>query len=59
MKKTALFLSLALIGIATASAADPAKINWSKIPVVKVPLFFRKRTWARKSSRAAGWNPRP
>jgi hypothetical protein len=40
MKKTALFLSLALIGIATASAADPAKINWSKIPVVKVPLFF-------------------
>jgi hypothetical protein len=40
MKKTALYLSLALIGIATASAADPAKINWSKIPVVKVPLFF-------------------
>lgn len=40
MKRTALFLGLALIGIGISQAADPAKIDWSKIPVVKVPLFF-------------------
>lgn len=40
MKRTALFLGLALIGIGVSQAADPARINWSKIPVVKVPLFF-------------------
>ncbi|NMF90604.1 ethylbenzene dehydrogenase-related protein [Aromatoleum petrolei] len=40
MKKTALFVSLALLGIGAAQAADPAKINWGKIPAVTVPLFF-------------------
>ncbi|AKU10355.1 di-heme cytochrome c [Azoarcus sp. CIB] len=40
MKKTALFVSLALLGIGAAQAADPAKINWGKVPAVTVPLFF-------------------
>jgi len=40
MKKSALFLSLAVVGMGCAFAADPAKINWSKIPVTKVPLFY-------------------
>ena len=40
MKRTALFLSLAVIGMSSTLAADPAKINWTKIPVVKVPLFY-------------------
>jgi len=40
MKKTTLLLSLAVIGIGAAQAADPAKINWAKIPAVNVPLFY-------------------
>ncbi|MCK9984895.1 MAG: hypothetical protein AzoDbin1_01367 [Azoarcus sp.] len=40
MKKTALLVSLALLGISAAQAADPAKINWGKVPAVTVPLFF-------------------
>ncbi len=40
MKKTLLLLSLAALGIGSACAADPAKINWSKISAVKVPLFY-------------------
>jgi hypothetical protein len=40
MKKTALFLSLAVIGMGTALAADPAKIDWGKVPTVNVPLFY-------------------
>lgn len=40
MKKTALLMSLAVLGIGAAQAADPAKINWGKVPAVTVPLFF-------------------
>ncbi|MCC4117481.1 ethylbenzene dehydrogenase-related protein [Aromatoleum toluclasticum] len=40
MKKTALLVSLAVLGIGAAQAADPAKINWGKVPAVTVPLFF-------------------
>ncbi|MCF8199021.1 MAG: hypothetical protein K9J42_09665 [Sulfuritalea sp.] len=40
MKRTALFLSLALIGMGSALAADPAKINWSKISTTKIPMFY-------------------
>ena len=40
MKRTALFLSLAVIGMGSALAADPAKINWTKIAVVHVPLLY-------------------
>jgi len=46
MKKTALFARMAAIGTigllanGTVSAADPAKINWSKIPVANMTLFY-------------------
>ena len=46
MKKSLLFAQLAAIGAigafasGHATAADPAKINWSKIPVTTVPLFY-------------------
>ena len=40
MKKSSLLLSLAVIGMGSAFAADPAKIDWGKIPTVNVPLFY-------------------
>lgn len=42
MKKSLLALSvgLALFGIGAASAADPAKIDWSRIKATTVPLFY-------------------
>jgi len=49
MKKKALLVQLAAIGIigacgtlgtGAALAADPAKINWGKIPATTVPLFY-------------------
>ena len=44
MKRTAMFLSLAAIGLTfgmgSALAADPAKINWTKIAVVHVPMLY-------------------
>jgi len=40
VNKTALFLSLAFIGTGSALAADPATIDWGKVPVVTVPLFY-------------------
>ena len=46
MKTTVLFAQIAAIGVigvfgsGAAVAADPAKINWSKIPVINVPLFY-------------------
>lgn len=46
MKKTTSFVQLAVLGTfgvfasATAGAADPARINWSKIPATTVPLFY-------------------
>lgn len=44
MKRTALFLSLAAIGISSgvgsALAADPATINWSKLATTTVPMFY-------------------
>lgn len=46
MKKTLLSAQVAALGIigllasANAAAADPAKINWSKIPVTRVALFY-------------------
>ena len=39
-KKIAMALSLALLSIGTASAADPAKIDWSKISTQKIALFY-------------------
>jgi len=40
MKKSVLAVSLAVLGLSCANAADPAKINWAKVPTVKVPLFY-------------------
>jgi hypothetical protein len=40
MKKTLLALSLALLGVGTAAAADPAKIDWNKIAAKKIDLFY-------------------
>jgi len=46
MKKTTLLVQLAALGVVGAfatggaAAADPAKINWSKIPATSVPLFY-------------------
>ncbi|MBL8414610.1 MAG: hypothetical protein JNM42_09260 [Propionivibrio sp.] len=46
MKKTVLFAQIAALGVigvfttGTVTAADPAKINWSRIPATNVPLFY-------------------
>ncbi|MBS1227124.1 MAG: di-heme cytochrome c [Proteobacteria bacterium] len=46
MKKNVLFAQVAMLGIIAAfasghaAAADPAKINWSKIPATTVHLFY-------------------
>jgi len=40
MKRTVLFLSLVAIGMNSSLAADPARINWSKIPTANVTLFY-------------------
>jgi hypothetical protein len=44
MKISTLTLSVisacSLLAAGVSQAADPAKINWSKVPVVKVPLFY-------------------
>ena len=40
MKKALLALSLALLGVGAATAADPAKIDWNKIAAKKIDLFY-------------------
>ncbi|MEI7613598.1 MAG: ethylbenzene dehydrogenase-related protein [Betaproteobacteria bacterium] len=46
MKKSLLFAQVVAIGIigvsgnTSVAAADPAKINWSRIPVTVVPMFY-------------------
>jgi hypothetical protein len=40
MNKRAIILALAALTAGPALAADPAAIDWSKVPTVKVPLFF-------------------
>ena len=40
MKSIPLLLSLAALGAGSTLAADPAKIDWSKIPTVTIPLFY-------------------
>lgn len=40
MKKSALFFGLVVLGLGSAWAADPGKINWARIPGVNVPLFY-------------------
>jgi len=40
MNKTVLVLSISAFAVAPVHAADPAKINWSKIPATSVALFY-------------------
>lgn len=40
MKKTVLALSLAMLGMGAATAADPAKINWTTVPTTQLTLFY-------------------
>ena len=40
MRTIALLLCLAATGVGSALAADPATIDWSKIPTVTVPLIY-------------------
>jgi len=40
MKNTALILSMSAFAVSSAFAADPATIDWSKIPVSSVALFY-------------------
>jgi hypothetical protein len=40
MNKRTFILALAVLTAGPALAADPATIDWSKIPAVKVPLFY-------------------
>ena len=40
MNKRAFILAFAALTAGPALAADPAAIDWSKIPAVKVPLFY-------------------
>lgn len=40
MRKTVLALSLAMLGVGTVMAADPARIDWSAIKATSVPLFY-------------------
>jgi len=40
MNKRTLILAWAALTAGPALAADPAAIDWSKIPTVKVPLFY-------------------
>jgi hypothetical protein len=40
MKNRALFLSLAALGAGSTFAADPAKIDWAKLPTTKMVLFY-------------------
>ena len=52
MKKTALILSLSACAMGSAFAADPATIDWSKVPATNVPLFYPGQSsyeWVRSS----------
>ncbi len=52
MKITAMVLAVAAFAAAPAMAADPAKIDWSKVPVANVTLFYPAQStyqWLRSS----------
>ena len=53
MKRTALILCMSAFGAASAFAADPATIDWSKIPASNVALFYPGQSsyeWVRSSA---------
>jgi hypothetical protein len=52
MRKLAFLLSLAVLTVGPASAADPATIEWSNVPTQTLPLFFPGQSsyqWLRSS----------
>ena len=55
MKRTAAMLSMIALGAGSALAADPATIDWSKIPASTVPLFYPGQAsyeWVRSAAHA-------
>ena len=53
MKKTALALALSALACTSTLAADPAAIDWSKVPVANVTLFYPGQAsyeWVRSGS---------
>jgi len=57
MKKTILALSLAVLGVGAATAADPATINWGKIKPTTVGLFYPGQStyeWLRSDGHKGG-----
>jgi len=53
MKSTALILSMSAFAVGSACAADPATIDWSKMPVSSVALFYPGQSsyeWVRSSA---------
>jgi hypothetical protein len=53
MKKTVFILSMSAFAVSSAFAADPATIDWSKVPVANVALFFPGQAsyeWLRSAS---------
>lgn len=57
MRKTAIALSFAAFGMGTALAADPATIDWSRIPATTVNLFYPGQSsyeWLRSPAHKGG-----
>jgi hypothetical protein len=53
MKRTAFVLGMAAFAVSAAFAADPATIDWSKIPATNVPLFYPGQSsyeWVRSTA---------
>ncbi|RPI43975.1 MAG: hypothetical protein EHM59_14035 [Betaproteobacteria bacterium] len=58
MRRTALALCLATLGMGYALAADPQKIDWSKIKPVEIPLFYPGQSsyqWLRSEAHRSAW----
>jgi len=57
MRKTAFALAFAAFGMGAASAADPATIDWSRVPGSTVPLFYPGQSsyeWLRSPAHKSG-----
>ncbi len=53
MKTVALLIGLTVLAVAPAMAADPAEIDWSKVPVANLTLFYPGQSsyeWLRSDS---------
>ena len=65
MRKIGMIIGLTALAAAPALAADPAKIDWSKIPVANVTLFYPGQSsyeWLRRSGHPGAnpfWGARP